>query len=122
MIKNVYANGPFLRAETTGVSYSTPYINVGTPSAGIIRYNNQQLEVYDGSSWQPIGGNGQVMLSLDHHAERAIMWAQEKMQQERDLKELADRHPAIEDAVNKLKDAEDELKVITALIQKQGNK
>jgi cell fate (sporulation/competence/biofilm development) regulator YmcA (YheA/YmcA/DUF963 family) len=62
------------------------------------------------------------MLSLDHHAERAIMWAQEKMQQERDLKELASRHPAIEDAVNKLKDAEDELKVITALIEKQGNK
>ena len=122
MIKSVYANGPFLRAETTGVIYSTPYINTGTPSSGMVRYNNQQLEVYDGSSWHTIGGNGQVMLSLDHHAEQAIIWAQEKMQEERDLKELASRHPAIADAVNKLKDAEDELKVITALVEKQGDK
>ena len=122
MIKNIYANGPFIRVETSGQSYSAPYINMSNVSAGMLRYNNQQLEVYDGSSWHQIGGNGQAMISMDHSAEAAIMWAQEKMKEEADLKELASRHPAIEDAVNKIKDAKDELKVITALVEKQGDK
>ena len=122
MIKHIYANGPFIRVESTGHSYSTPYINMSNASAGMVRYNNQLLEVYDGSSWIAIGGNGQAMISMDHSAERAIMWAQEKMKEEQNLKELAEKHPAIEDAVNKIKAAEDELKVITALIEKQGDK
>jgi len=122
MIKNIYANGPFIRVEVTGQSYHTPYINMGNASAGMLRYNNQQLEVYDGIAWHIIGGNGQAMITLDHSAEAAIMWAQEKMKEEADLKELASRHSAIEDAVNKIKAAEDELKVITALVEKQGDK
>ena len=37
MIKHIYANGPFIRVESTGHSYSTPYINMSNASAGFVR-------------------------------------------------------------------------------------
>lgn len=122
MIKNVYANGPFIQVTLSGQSYNTPYINMSNASAGMVRYNNNQFEVYDGSIWHILGGNGSAMISMDHGAEKAIMWAQEKIAEEQRLKQLAEQHPAVADAVNKLKIAEDELKVITALVEKQGDK
>ena len=73
MIKNIYANGPFLQIEGTGTSYNTPYIPATMPSAGIVRYNNGHLEVYDGTTWHDIGGNGQAMVSMTGNAVSAII-------------------------------------------------
>jgi hypothetical protein len=119
MIKNIYANGPFLQVEGTGTSYNTPYIPATMPSAGIVRYNNGHLEVYDGTTWHDIGGNGQVMVSMSGNAVNAIMWAENKMQEELHLKELAEKHPAVADAVAQVQQAEDRLQVVAALVEEQ---
>lgn len=119
MIKNIYANGPFLQVESTGTSYNTPYIPSTMPSAGMVRYNNNQFEVYDGTTWHDIGGNGQAMVSMSHNAVTAIMWAEKKMHEELRLKELAEKHPALADAVAQVQQAEDRLQVVTALLEEE---
>jgi hypothetical protein len=120
MIKNIYANGPYIQVEASGQSYNTPYIDMSRPSAGMVRWNNNQFEVYDGgSSWMPIGGNGQAMISLRHNVDTAIMWVEQKMREEARFKELAERHPAVADAIDHLKEAEARLQVVTALVEEE---
>ena len=120
MIKHIYANGPFIKVEASGQSYNTPYIDMSRPSAGMVRWNNNQFEVYDGgSSWMPIGGNGQAMISLSSNIDTAIMWIERKMQEEAHFKELAERHPAVADAIDHLKEAEARLRVVTALVEEE---
>jgi hypothetical protein len=119
MIKQIYSNGPYLQINQSNPT-SPPYINNCNPSAGILRYNGNRLEVYDGTSWFSIGGDSTTMISLTSEATETIMWAQNKMHDERRLLRLAEEFPAVKDALNKLKSVEDELKVITALVEKQG--
>jgi hypothetical protein len=120
MIKNIYANGPYIQVDSSGQSYNTPYIDMSRPSAGMVRWNNNQFEVYDGgSSWMPIGGNGQAMISLRHNADTAIMWVEHKMQEEARWKSLAERHPAVADAMDHLKEAQARLQVVTALVEEE---
>lgn len=123
MIKTIYANGPYLKVETTGQSYNTPYIDMSRPSAGMVRFNgnSQTFEVYDGgSSWVSIGGNGSAMISLQHNVDSAIMWVERKMKEEAHFKELAEKHPAVADAIDHLKEAEARLRVVTALVEDEN--
>lgn len=120
MIKNIYANGPYIQVDSSGQSYNTPYIDMTRPSAGMVRWNNNQFEVYDGgSSWMPIGGNGSAMISLRHNADTAIMWVEHKMQEEARWKSLAERYPAVADARDHLKEAQARLQVVTALVEEE---
>ena len=119
MIKNVYVNGPFLRVDQTGQSYNTPYINMSNASAGMVRWNSNSFEVYDGSVWHRIGGDGQAMISMDQNAVSDIMWAEQKMREEAEMVELAKKHPAVEDAVTHLKDAQSRVKVVMALVKEE---
>jgi len=119
MIKNIYINGPYITVDS-GQSYNTPYIDMSRPSAGMVRWNNNQFEVYDGgTSWMPIGGNGSAMIGMSGNAVGAIMWAEKKMHEELRLKELAEKHPAVADAVAHLQEAEDRLRVVTALVEEE---
>jgi len=119
MIKNIYVNGPYITVDN-GQSYNTPYIDMTRPSAGMVRWNNNQFEVYNGdTSWMPIGGNGSAMIGMSGNAVSAIMWVEKKMQEEAHFNELAERHPAVADAIDHLKEAEARLRVITALIEEE---
>ena len=119
MIKHIYANGPYLTVEASGQSYNAPYINMGNTSAGMVRYNNNQFEVYDGNMWHNIGGNGQAMVTMTSNAVSAIMWAENKMYDELRLKRLAEKHPAVADAVAQLQQAEDRLQVVATLVEEE---
>jgi len=120
MIKNIYANGPFIQVDSSGQSYNTPYIDMTRPSAGMVRWNNNQFEVYDGgSSWMPVGGNGQAMISLRPNVDTAIMWVERKMQEEAYFRELAEKYPAVADAIAHLKEAEAQLQVVAALVEEE---
>ena len=37
--------------QVSGSAYSAPYIDSTRTSAGMVRYNNGNIEVYDGGSW-----------------------------------------------------------------------
>jgi uncharacterized protein YfaT (DUF1175 family) len=110
MITNVYSTNSFVTAHSL---LSETYINPGNASAGLVRYLNNQIQVYDGSSWLPLGGTAAVGLSPE--AEEIMNWAREKMQAEREACAMSEQYPAVADALNAVWESEQQLKTIVAL-------
>jgi hypothetical protein len=110
MITNVYSHSGFVTANST---VAGPYINAGTPSAGMMRYHNQQVQVYDGTSWLAMSSTASVGLSGE--AEEIMIWAREKMQAEAEARAMAEQYPAVADALNAVWESEQQLKTIVAL-------
>ena len=118
MINNI-TSGQMI--EVTNNYQQSPYIpgNPGNVMQGVLRINsNNNVEIYNGADWQSlIAPTPQI--NLNGSAISAIIWAQQKMSEEAELKRLTSQHPAVADAVSNLTKAMDELKVIVALTSKQ---
>jgi hypothetical protein len=114
MIRNITA-GPGLCIAAN--SYSTPYVDMTRPSAGMIRYNGGSMEVYDGSNWL-LMSSGIPQIELDGVTQEAVRWAYSKMNEEARVKELAAKHPAVADALAAVAHAQEQLDVVTILVQK----
>ena len=82
-----------------------PYVNMSNtqPMVGMLGYDasSQNMKVYDGSSWQTLGG-GSATVNLSANAISILKWAEKKMQQEYELKALADKHPTIKNLVDEM--------------------
>lgn len=91
MIKGVTLSGGI----TGSGSSSMPHINMNNPSAGMVRYNgnNQNIEVYDGSSWYQLGQYADIR--LEERINNAIDWVYKKMAEERQLEELVRKYPTV---------------------------
>lgn len=113
MINNIMP-GPGI--NVTGNNYSTPYIDMARPSAGMVRCNGSSIEVYDGSGWVMMGLTS-PQIELDGVTQEAIQWVRRKMEEEKRLTELAKTHPAVADALEALQRAEEQVKIVTALVQ-----
>ena len=113
MINNIMP-GPGI--NVTGNNYSTPYIDMTRPSAGMVRCNGSSIEVYDGSNWVMMGLTS-PQIELDGVTQEAIQWVRRKMEQEKRLTELAKQHPAVADALEALQRAKEQVKIVTALVQ-----
>ena len=97
--------------------HSTLYIDMTRPSAGMVRYNGNNFEVYDGNGWMMIpSGDAQVM--LDGVTLESLQWVRRKMTEEKRLEELAKSHPAVADALAAVEHAQQQLDIVTALVQK----
>jgi hypothetical protein len=85
------------------VPHAMPYINVnsGQASAGLVRYNPNSacLEATDGMSWHQLRPGATIDLNAD--AQRALDWAFQKMQEERRLEQLMEKHPGLRDLKEK---------------------
>lgn len=109
MITSVYGTSPHITVSNpTG-----PYISTGVPSAGMLRYHNNQTQVYDGNAWLTMGGGSSVGLTAI--ADEALTWAIKKMTQERAAQDLAQKHPAVADALDAVRRAEQQLQTVVAL-------
>jgi len=105
MINNLTVTSPFLTAS----SYNTPWIPNNGQSAGEVRFNtsNQQMEVYDGSSWYVVSQN--VSVGMSYEADEVLRWAGLKMREEDELKAKMEKYPT-------LKSAYEQFKMIEALV------
>jgi hypothetical protein len=112
MINNIMP-GPGI--NVIGGSTGLPWIDTCRPSAGLVRFNNG-FEVYDGNNWARIDG-AYPTVELDLSARAAIQWANEKMAEEERLKKLAETNPALKDAVEALQRAQEQVKIVAALVQ-----
>lgn len=111
MIRNITA-GQGIYVTNNG--HSMPYIDMTRASAGMVRYNNNNFEIYDGSSWIIMQSSyPQVELSGDVQA--VINWARIKMAEETCIKELAAKHPTVADALQAVARAEEQVKIAVAL-------
>ena len=114
MINNVYGGNEFLDVRTYS---SHPYINSSSLSAGQVRFNptNRTMEVYDGASWVMLASSAEVRLSPS--ADEILRWGRQKMLEEAEYKKLAETSPTIQDALTKVQEAEEQLRVVTALVR-----
>jgi len=116
MIKNVYGSGRYL---STFNNNATNYMNnySGAQGLGNMRFNTttQSIEVYDGSMWRPMEMST-VNLSLTQDAVEAIDWVNQRRKEEHDIRVLAEKYPAVADQLAAVREAEEKLRVVTALV------
>jgi hypothetical protein len=93
MIKNMTGMG---HVVVSNGSSSGPYVSgsTGQTMVGMVRYHNNDLQVYDGNSWLTISG-GYTTIDLSGTANAAISWAMAKMEEERKLDELCKKYPGL---------------------------
>ncbi len=96
--------------------HSTLYIDMTRPSAGMVRYNGNNFEVYDGNSWIIIP-SGDAQVSLDGVTLESLQWVRRKMTEEKRLEELAKSHPSVADAVAAVAQAQEQVAIVAALVQ-----
>ena len=115
MIKNI-TGGQYIDVMSGNSSY--PYVNMSNPSAGMMRYNgnNQNIEVYDGSSWMTISGNYSTV-NLNNDAKELLEWARAKRAEEQYLENEAEKNPTIKDLINQRKDIDNKITMVKTLLQ-----
>jgi len=117
MIKAIHTSGRYI--QVIGGSAST-YVNAnpGAQGVGNLRFNTsaQRLEVYDGSSWQELN-MPHASVGLNAEAEQAIDWVRRQMKQEHRFGALARQHPAVADAMEAVEKAQEQVRIVAALVQ-----
>lgn len=113
MIKGVMGG----QGITVSNSYNSfPYVpsNPSNPIQGMVRLHNQDLQVFDGSSWLTLGG-AFPSVELSPEVQSVLNWARAKMVEESRVRELAKKHPTVQAALDAVAQAEQELKLIAEL-------
>ena len=95
MISGITSGSPYV--HVSGGSPFGPHISPGAYSAGMVRYHNNELEVYDGIAWLRLSGSS-TTVGLSGEAEAAIAWASQQRQEQARLKELMEKHPGLKAA------------------------
>jgi len=112
MIRNITAG---YGIHIAGNTYNTPYIDATRSSAGMVRYLNNNLEIYDGSNWMTIQSS-HPQVELSEEVQSILAWARGRMAEEARVKELANKHPTVADALEAVKQAEEQVKIVAALV------
>ena len=120
MIKSLSTSSPFI--TVSGGNPGSTYIgNYSTaPGVGNMRYNpnNQNIEVFDGSTWIILSAH-HANINLSDETVSVLQWAKKKMLEEAERNKLAETNPAIKDLVNQIKDKEEQIKIVQALIKEE---
>jgi hypothetical protein len=113
MIKGLTAGYGLQISGNTG--YSAPYIDATRPSAGMVRYLNNNLEIYDGSNWITMQSS-YPQVELSGEVQSILAWARGKMAEEARVNKLAAKHPTVADALEAVKQAKEQVKIVAALV------
>ena len=119
MIKYIASSGKY---TTVIGGPATNYINnySGAQGVGNLRFNtaNQNMEVYDGNGWITLQ-MGHVNVGLNSRAEDLLDWAEKKMTEELELEVLANSNPTIKDLMETIKQKQEQISIVKALIKKE---
>ena len=110
MNTRIYSAGSHITVDS---SSAVPYISPSTPSAGLVRYYGNEMQVYDGAAWLTVTSS--VNIALTGVAVEAIEWAHKKMLEEAEARRMAEQYPAVADAMGAVREAEQQLKTVVAL-------
>lgn len=100
--------GPGLRVAPNG----SIHVQSGQ-GAGMVRWNNvsAQLEVWDGSTWMRLPSQH---IELDSTVQDLLVWARNKIQEERKIEQMLQEHP-------ELKELKDKYEMMRVLLTKVDN-
>ena len=102
----------------SGGNTALPYVgpNSSNPMTGMVRINNTELEVFNGSNWQIISSS-YATVSLDQDVLDTIQWARKKREQENEWYKLASSNEAVRIALDQLEQAKTRLE-LTAILSR----
>ena len=106
--------GVTVSAGNTALPYVGP--NANNPMTGMIRINNTELEVFNGTSWQIISSS-YATVSLDQEILDVIQWARAQRTMALNRLTLAQNNPALMKALEKLKKAEDDFELLAKFVE-----
>jgi hypothetical protein len=108
---------------TTGVTVaggntSLPYINsnASNPIQGMIRINNTDFEVFNGTGWQSLPSS-YATVSLDQDILDIIQWARTQRQLELNRATLIANNPALENAYKAILRAEQNFDILSKFVE-----
>lgn len=117
MIKGINPQGRYI---TVVNGSSTNYINnySGAQGVGNVRYNttNQNMEVYDGNTWQMLNMN-YATVGLNSEAESLLDWAQQERNRQFKREQLIKNNPALQKAWEAIKRAEDNFDILEKFVE-----
>ena len=101
-----------------GGDTSPPYVpmNHENPIQGMMRVWGSTIQVFNGSGWSTMPLS-YTTVGINPVYQQAINWALDKMTQEQQMKVLAAQHPAIADLVDKVDQAQEQLRMTAALVK-----
>lgn len=114
MIKGISGTGKYI--SVVGGSPTGHYISPGAVGAGMMRYNPNMsaIEVNDGNSWQQLS-TSYATVQMTPEAEGLLDWAREQRNKQYEYERLAKDHPAVQNAIDAIKRAEQQLELIAKL-------
>lgn len=117
MIKTVGSTSPYY-LTVSSYNGNVGYISPGA-QAGSVRYNTNMniMEVFDGVAWKNVEGHADIGLS--HEAISILDWGRKKMAEEKEYELLAEKHPALQAALDELREAEAKLKIVSILCKEE---
>lgn len=112
------AGGRFLQVTGGGTAYINKNYNGNQFMTGDMRYDidSQTIKVFDGQNWQSLYGSV-ATVNLTDEAQDLLDWAKTKRHEEQQLLELAKTHPAVQEALNAVQRAQEQVKIVTALVK-----
>lgn len=120
MIKNI-ATGSGLQISNTYSNWPAFYnspSSTGNTLIGQVRYNgsSQNMEVYDGVTWLTMTGTYPT-IELTGDVQAVLHWARARMAEEAEWEKLAPGNATLQDAIDTLRKAQEQVKILAALIK-----
>jgi hypothetical protein len=102
----------------SGGNTSLPYIssNTNNPVQGMIRINNTDLEVFNGTGWQQLPSS-YATVTLDQDILDIIQWARTQRQLEHNRATLIENNPALEKAYKAILRAEKNFDILSKFVE-----
>ena len=106
--------GVTVSAGNTALPYVSP--NVNNPMTGMLRINNTDIEVFNGTSWQQIP-TSYATVSLDQEILDVVQWARTQRTMAMNRLTLAQNNPALMKALEAVKRAEDNFEILARFVE-----
>jgi hypothetical protein len=102
----------------SGGNTSLPYIgpNASNPIQGMIRINNTDFEVFNGTGWQQLASS-YATVSFDQDTKDLLTWARTQRQLEMNRKTMIQNNPALEKAYEAVKRAEANFDILSKFVE-----
>lgn len=117
MIKGINPQGKYI---TVVNGSSSNYINnySGAQGVGNVRYNttNQNMEVFDGNSWQMLNMNF-ASVGLNNEAESLLDWARQERDRQYKRDQLIKDNPALQKAWEAIERAEANFDILAKFVE-----
>jgi hypothetical protein len=114
MIKGITQSGRYVTVSQG--NNSLPYVpsNSNNPIQGMIRVSNQDMQVFDGSSWITLTSSYSTV-GLTGEAESLLDWARKKRDEEMAWESLAKENQAVKIALDNLEQARRQVDITAKL-------